>query len=268
MTSGSYRHFCFTAFTNVRPVKMDWMRYLVAGAEKCPTTGKEHYQCHCYTNSKLTLKSVIKRLRPFHVEVAMCPEKSIAYCKKDGDFIETGEPPAQGSRSDLKEMCRRLALGEIKVADILGEDPMAYHKYGRTLIAAEQSANKRVKREHVTTGIWLYGPTGVGKTRQVHEEEKDLYVYPYEKNGWWDGYCGQAAVLFDDFRGQLPLNELLRIVDRYPYAVPRRGQEPYPFTALKVYVTSCKRPDEVYKEAGESITQLERRFEIKFIGGL
>lgn len=268
MTSGSYRHFCFTAFTNVRPALMDWMKYLISGQETCPTTGRVHFQCHTYSKQKITLKSAIRRLRPFHVEVSKDPEASITYCKKDGDWQEAGERPSQGARSDLKEVTARVLNGDLTINQLLIDDPLTVHRYGRVLAMVEEQARKKVKREFMPECYWLYGPTGVGKSRAVHDEEKDLYVYPYEKNGWWDGYDGQTAVLFDDFRGQLPLNELLRICDRYPYNVPRRGQAPFPFMAKRIYFTSCKRPEEVYKEAGESITQLERRVEVKFIDGV
>ena len=67
----------------------------------------------------------------------------------------------------------------------------------------------------------FWGPPGTGKSRRVHESEPDLYSKP--DGEWWDGYCGQKAILFDDFRGQNPLHCLLRWLDGYPIQVPIKG---------------------------------------------
>ena len=70
-------------------------------------------------------------------------------------------------------------------------------------------------------------------------------------------------VIFDEFRGQIPFNELLRIVDIHPtYSVRRRCREPMPFISKKVIITSALPPWEVYKhlDQGDSLAQLYRRF--------
>lgn len=247
---------------------MDWMRYLITGYETCPTTGRKHYQCHCYTSNAISLATAVKRLKPFHVEVSKDPPASVEYCKKEGDFVETGDFPCPGKRTDLLEVRDRIMNGVLTVATIIVESPDLYHQYGRTLQAIEDQKNRRKKRCWMPDCYWLWGPTGVGKTRQVHEKESDLYVYPYEKAGWWDNYDGQEAVLFDDFRGQLPLNEVLRLCDRYDYSVARRGRAPIPMLAKRIYFTSCKPLQDIYKDAGESLSQLERRIISKFIDGL
>lgn len=268
-TSGrSFRHFCFTSFSPVCPVLMDWMRYLICGEEKCPSTGKTHWQCHTYSKNKITLAAAIKRLKPCHVEVSIDPEASITYCKKEGKFVEYGEPPRQGARKDLDLVINQVITGDLKVDQILAEDPMFFHQYGRTLEKAEDLVHKKAKRDFMPQCVWLYGPTGTGKTRQVAEEEKDLYWYPYENAGWWDSYKGQEAVIFDDFRGQLPLNALLRLCDRYDYRVPRRNRPPVPMLAKRIYFTSCKSPEQIYDKEGtngDSIQQLLRRVEVKWI---
>lgn len=272
MTSGkSFRHFCFTSFSPVRPVLMDWMRYLIAGAEVCPTTKKTHWQCHVYSKDKISLKQAIKRLAPCHVEVSKDPEASIAYCKKEGDWVEFGELPKQGARKDLDLLVKQVISGEVKIDDIVSDNPDMYHKYGRTLERAFDIGCKRQKRDFMPKCIWLYGPTGTGKTRQVNDAEPSLYWYPYEKAGWWDSYTGQEAVIFDDFRGQLPLNDLLRLCDRYDYCVTRRGRLPIPMMAKRIYFTSCKTPEQIYDKEGnngDSVAQLLRRVEVRFIDGV
>lgn len=252
------RHFCFTSYETAKPLFRDWMAYLIYGKETCPTTGRQHWQCHCVSKKKRSLKAAIKSLYPCHVEISKDPEASRAYCKEDGEWEEHGEWVSQGARSDLKVLVAQLFSGETTLDDVLVENPNMIHQYGRTLAAAADLRLKRQKRDFVPEVVWIYGPTGTGKTRSVVEEEKSLYFFPYEKNGWWDNYESQEAILFDDFRGQLPLNEMLRICDRYDYTVPRRNRAPIPLMAKRIYITSCSRPEDVFKE-NENIGQLLRR---------
>lgn len=262
------RHFCFTSYETAEPLFRDWMQYLIFGKETCPTTGRKHWQCHLISKKKRTLRSVIKSLAPCHVEISKDPEASKKYCMKEGEFKEQGEWCTQGQRTDLHAAVRAIIDGKLHLDEIIEQDPMLFHQFGRTLERAHDLYLKKSKRDFVPTVYWLWGPTGTGKTRSVVSEEKSLYFFPYEKNGWWDNYESQEAILFDDFRGQLPLNEMLRICDRYDYSVPRRGRAPVPLMAKRIYITSCKRPEEIFKE-NESIDQLIRRLaEIRYVDGL
>lgn len=267
----SAQHFTMTSYETEKPVFKSFMRYLIYGKEVCPTTTREHWQCHFMTKRKMTLKRVIEKQKPHHIEISVAPQQSIEYCKKEGKWEEHGTLPQQGKRNDLITLKDFIMKGEKTVQDIMLEDPMMYHQYGRTLNALEDVYKKRNQRDWVPECVWLVGPTGVGKSRKVHSEEKSLYIYPYEVAGWWDQYDGEEAVLFDDFRGQLPLNQLLRICDRYAFAVPRRGRAPTPLLAKRIWFTSCKTPEQVYDKDqmnGDSIAQLLRRIKVVYMDGL
>lgn len=69
----------------------------------------------------------------------------------------------------------------------------------------------------------ISGPTGVGKTRSVREGcgyancySVSDYKHPF------DGYRGQAAILFDEFHNSLPLVNMLQYLDGYPLELPCR----------------------------------------------
>ena len=57
---------------------------------------------------------------------------------------------------------------------------------------------------------------------------------------------------------------VLRLADRYPTTVPRRGRPPIPFTSEIIYVTSTLPPEAVYHNlaAGDTLAKLNGQFNI------
>lgn len=239
--------------------------YLVFGEETAPTTGTPHLQGFIYFKNAQDFNAVKKVLGPTaHIEVMKgTPEQASTYCKKDGKYYEFGVSPNQGKRSDLEEVYQQVRDG-VDIDTIVMENPDAYNRAHRVLNRMEDIVMRKKRRTERTLGEWVYGGTGTGKSHYAFSHQ-DAYVYPYD-NGWWDSYKQQDVVIFDEFRGQIPFNELLRIVDIHPnYSVRRRGREPMPFTSKKVIITSALPPWEVYKnlDQGDSLAQLYRRFTIR-----
>lgn len=248
----------------------DWLRYLVVGHEICPDTGRYHWQGHMFlfreTSRKGLATKVFKALKKHaRLAVSVAWRKSVEYCKKGGDSEEFGDPPRQGARSDVDGMVRDVREGHLTPDDVALLDPEMYRQYHRSFEIAAIRYNLSRKRDWVPEVIFVTGPTGTGKTRFVWSEEEDhddLFVYPYEQSGWCDLYTGQEAILFDDFRGQVSFTEMLRICDRYPYSLKRRGKPPFPLLAKRIYITSSLDIDNIYRDdraKGESLLQLKRR---------
>lgn len=113
----------------------------------------------------------------------------------------------------------------------------------------------------------LYGSTGTGKTRYVHQQahlfyEDDIWIYPGQ--GWFDGYQGQQVVVFDDFYGDMPFGTLLKVLDRYKLDVPVKGG----FTnwnPTRIYITSNVHPLCWYKDLNNhQEAALLRRFDREY----
>ena len=107
---------------------------------------------------------------------------------------------------------------------------------------------------------WYYGKTGTGKSHGAFENysPETHYVVPND-NGWWDAYTGQDTVILHEFDGEIPCNELLRLIFKLSYHV-RRRRAPAPFISKHVIITSLLRPEHIYQDKASDydIEQLVR----------
>lgn len=229
-------------------------------------SGTPHLQLYFRMKNAKTFQKIKKLFPESHIEVAKGnDEQNFKYCSKQGDYKEYGQKSRQGYRTDLEGVKEEILLGK-KVDEICLENPFLYHEYGRTFQKIEDIRMRKVFRTEMTEGYWIWGETGSGKSEYVFKDfdPERVYVWKYD-NGWNDGYAQQDKVILDEFRGQLPMNELLMMIDKHPnYYVRRRGREPLPFTSKQVYITSSMPPSEVYSKLSENdkLDQLFRRIKI------
>lgn len=271
-TSGRVRWYPnFTSFCDEKPVFVKAkMRYLCFGSEICPDTKKHHWQGCVYFKDKVSIKTAqsLLKIESSHMEYipkSEDPEDAINYCKKEGKFEEYGEFPKQGKRTDLIELRDQLVDNQTSIDDIIMSNPIMYHQYGRTLDKIEDIVLRKKYRTEMTKGIWYHGGTGVGKSHRAFEGyATETHYNLINDNGWWDGYRQQKVIIINDFRGWLSYNELLQMVDKWPYSVKRRGREPMPFLSELVIITSSLPPEAVFHNRNDQdkIEQLLRRFEV------
>lgn len=264
------KNWVFTSYQEDAPIFIETlMMFLAYEQETCPETGRKHWQGYVSMLRKTTLSAIKTNVNEsWHWEIMRGSfSDNQAYCNKEGGLVKFGTCPIdqQGVRNDVNAVRARLINGE-NLDDIILTEPYLYQRAGRVMERLNEIILRSRRRNWETRIIWFYGPTGTGKTREVYEREEksSLYIKPLGRAdvNWWDAYRGEEAILLDDFRGQLDYDELLRLADRYPMTVSRRGREPLPFLAKRIYITSALRPDEVYlsqNARGDSLRQLERR---------
>lgn len=195
---------------------------------------------------------------------------------------EFGERPAgQGRRTDIQNAVE-TAVQHGDLHAVIVKHPVEYVKYHRGLTKLCEYYG--APRDFRTRVNWYYGPTGSGKSRAAYaealrfcEEEQSesdvglamrgtVRAIPYFKppvGNWWDFYSGQSAVIIDDFRPDMcGFGELLRLFDRYPMLVPRKGDY-VQFRGRVIWVTCPLSPSDIMMNhpasAGEDIGQLMRR---------
>lgn len=229
-------------------------------------SGTPHLQGYIRFQNQVRFNFVKKLLPSAHLEIMRgTSDEAINYCKKDGMWTDKGTPPSQGRRCDLIKLRDDIVNGK-RVDDICQENPDIVFQYGRVLDRLEDIHMRTVFRKEMTKCIWYVGPTGVGKSHNAYAgfTPETHYVVPND-NGWWDGYKQQATVIINDFRGEMKYNELLQLIDKWPYSVKRRGREPMPFTSSLVIITSSLSPSDIYcnRHREDKLEQLLRRIEIR-----
>jgi hypothetical protein len=107
---------------------------------------------------------------------------------------------------------------------------------------------------------WLWGPTGVGKTRRALFSSPGAYVKAPDMGKWYEGYDAHSTVIFDDLRpGNIAFAEMLRLFDRTPHRVETKGASRQ-WKPRFIFVTTCLPPTE-FCAVGECYEQLNRRIE-------
>jgi hypothetical protein len=287
-----YRDYSYTDYNEV-PTVFDekTMRYLCLAPEVCPSTGKPHWQSYVVFKTQKSMRAGLKCLRQDR-PTAIWIEPSRGTANDNRQYIygpyrneklgktkpsndracEFGDIPTQGARKDVESLRDEILAGK-SVDTICLDSPHMYHQYGRTLSKLEDIVLRQQYRTEMTKGIWLWGETGVGKSHEAFKNytPETHYVlnideFRHGQAGWCDGYIGQETVIINDFRGEIAYNQLLTMVDKWPYNLKRRGREPVPFMAKTVIITSSLPPEDIYVRQvnkRDSLKQLLRRFEIR-----
>jgi len=239
--------------------------YHVIG-EEVGENGTPHLQIYLEFKNAMRFSTLKKYFHDAHIEAALGPPwKAANYCKKDGKFIESGELSKQGERTDLKKLTDSIRKGETNTDILLFEDPYKIHQYGRTLNMIETKIMNSNHRTEAPKALWLWGETGVGKSHIAYNGKSPNECYIWRNDhGWWDDYMQQKYVIFNDFRGEIPYNELLQMLDKWPYRVSRRNKPPILFNSPEVIFTSSLPPEKIYKNrmAEDNIAQLLRRLTV------
>lgn len=204
--------------------------------------GEVHF--HVFIHAKLCSQVQLVRIKHEDLELfgkrgnyqdARSDKAVVKYCTKEGDFIWWGQDP--NVRSMLREGKAKLSLssvvsGDMSLVDLVESDP-------RTLLHLDQLKKnlalflslKKTRIAKVPTLMYLFGPSGVGKTTLARSfaEEKEIYMVPMPPKAqtpfWFDGYSGHECLVFDNVSKEIspPYDLICRMVDVSGCMLPVKG---------------------------------------------
>lgn len=257
----------YTAEDVTRIKALPDVRGQIMGFEIAPTTGTPHIQGAILFTKAIRFNTLKKMLGDgAHIApMEGTPEQAFRYCRKDGNYWQDGDLPKPGKRNDLLMAVEHLREGKTveDLVDVDGLGPTVV-RYTKGLIFVQNAFEKK-KELRQKTVVWLYGATGVGKTKTAMEYAQNSpngYWISGENLKWFDGYHGQEVALFDDLRFKhCSFSFMLRLLDRYELQVPIKGGF-VRWNPRVIFITAPVTPREMYKtdwRPESDIAQLERR---------
>lgn len=237
--------------------------YVIVGKEIAPTTGTPHLQGFVFFKKPVRMTQVIKKLDRAHIEVSKGTiEQNITYSKKDGEFLEFGEPPM--TQAEKGEKGREYWDEQFKLAASGNQsecDPELKIRYDRALDRIEAKNRPKLPPLEELTHKWYWGPTATGKSRKAREENPDAYLKGCNK--WWDGYKYQDAVIIEDFdKNHHGLGHHLKIWgDHYPFPAEVKGGH-MEIRPKLVIVTSNYSPEMIWGDDKSTREPIERRYRV------
>lgn len=252
---------------------IEQIRRYVIGLEKCPSTGRLHFQGCIFLKGPVSFNNIRSHF-PKETHIQECKkgdEANEKYCKKDGEYIVYGEEKnkGKGKRNDIL-----LALDDNKsLTEFISAEPTLYVKYRSGIEGYYR--NKGISYYPIgykPLVFYLFGDTGTGKSRiakeYVRERTKDnfrCWRRPINSNGWFDGYNGQEIVFLDEVRfDTFKFHDLLQMLDYDAPQVPVKGGF-VDWKPLIIIMTSNSSPSELYQYINkENKEQLIRRCDYIF----
>lgn len=217
-------------------------RYLIAGKEIAPNTGKEHI--HMYVEFKAQTIITKMMMCNCHVDIVKprTKEQAMDYCTKDMNVIdEIGQESHQGTKT-VKE------LMECEDPTIL--DPR-WFKTWQAVKNWDQSMTKKERYHPEIEVYYIWGPSGAGKDHWVYDqlgddEKIDSVSYG---NGFWSGVSGNPGIKvawYEEFRdSHMHPSELIKFCNYYRGNLNVKGGKVVNHYD-KIYITSVQDPERLY----------------------
>lgn len=134
-----------------------------------------------------------------------------------------GEPfVGKGGRTDTNELYALLKAGKSDL-ELMDADFSAYARHRNAI--ADYRSYIRPERKDPLEIYLFYGAPGTGKTKfAIQQLGPDYYRLPICDKEFWltPSACNKKMILIDEFRSNVPLANLLQILDENPIEVPKK----------------------------------------------
>lgn len=188
--------------------------WLIYGHETAPETGTQHLQgAICFAGKRDF--NALQKLFSWHLEVMRGnPQDSKTYCTKEDPlhYFESGEMPEYGRKKGNEKTQQKWAdaislAKEAKWDEIMEKYPgwWVQHESHFKQIFVDTLHDDSMKscgdQELKKRFLWIWGPTGTGKSHTAYRIAEELGCPdPYLKdwNKWWDNYKCQKVTIIEE----------------------------------------------------------------------
>lgn len=228
-------------------------------ADEISSTGTYHIHLFFYAPSPVRFATIKNRFPTAHIEKAYgTVQENREYIRKEGRWADTdkaetsvpgtfeewGEAPPERAEKhpEMFRLVQNIRDG-LTTTEIIDDNPaMAFRVHDIDLLRQTLTAEKYTVENRPLEVTYLYGASGVGKTRSIYSanDPRSIYRvtnYRSTRGISFDGYTGQDVLVFEEFCSQIPIEDMLNYLDIYPLFLPARYNDK---TACytKVYITS------------------------------
>ena len=232
-------------------------------------TGYKHWQVFIMNKTQIRFSTLKRKLPTAHLEVRRgSQQQCLEYVVKSETRI--GEPignideikecassvAGQGARSDLQRIADEVLLKGTPVRELIMNRVASSPQGIRYAELAHKALMETKYGTENRLGIevnYLCGGPGVGKTRMIHENypANSIYEVSSYKNPF-DGYTDESVLVLDEFRSQLEITLMLKLLDVYPFRMPARYYDKIA-AYTTVWVVSNEPIEAQYLEVQEQI---------------
>lgn len=228
-------------------------------ADEVAATGTYHTHVFLYTPSPVRFSTLKNRFPTAHLEKAYgSARENREYIRKEGRWAETdkaetsvegtfeewGNLPAEKEEKapQMFRLVQNIRTG-MSTTEIIDDNPgLAFRVREIDLLRQTLTAEKYAVENRPLEVTYLYGASGTGKTwgiYQKHEAKNICRITNYRATRGisFDGYNGQDILVFEEFSGQIPIEDMLNYLDIYPLYLPARYSDRVA-CYTQVYITS------------------------------
>lgn len=250
------------------------LTHVIAGRE-IGKEGTPHLQMHLTTSRRLRWDQV-RGLLPgvFAAATYSTPANAINYCRKTGNYFEYGASPvaavqAANEARGLDQSDRWEKAWAMAAAGNYNDLPAVMKiRHGKALQGAAAAVNQPPldTQQRKIVGVWIYGPTEMGKTTAAKAAFDKYYLGTLTDGNtikWMGGYDQETVIIFDEITKEIARNSrqwLLTAADGTPTNFEVKGQNAIRACPTILLITSNVSIDEIWTPGTTEHATVKRRF--------
>ena len=239
-------------------------------ADEKTESGMLHTHLYFETRNNCRFETVKKRFPKIaHIDKACGTlQECRDYVRKEGKYLNSEKAltslPETFEESGAMEEKESKAAGKKKVIMALIEQGLSDYQiiklYPQFAFNTKEISDVRhcylrdkyKNQRRFLEVSYLYGAPGTGKTKSIFDAFEGGQIcritsYPKGKPVYFDAYDTQDVLVFEEFYGQIPMEDMLNYLDIYPLELPARFHDRVA-CYTKVFITSNIPFKEQYRE--------------------